>query len=569
MSDLVKKAFYESEKIVIEAPTGIGKTFAYLVPAIDFSLNLWEQVYISTTTKALQDQKISFWIFSTQYGELDELTYYGEEYFYASQVNANNPYIFSTENSFHSYEFLIKARYRAKNSNIVVVNNNILFHDVLSENNILWEVKNLVLDEAHNLEDVLTSSLKSTFWWDDLERIFVNIEKTLDENNAWDSMIKQKREELLFNIWNILWLMQDYIFARVDEKSRYKRILVKKDFFVDNENIEVMLSTIDESFSYLFETFEDFSDEVYLLLGKEIQYLEEIQKILGIVLSEGKTDNYIPIVSFYEKKWVIVEYTLLNPGDFLAENLWDKLESIVLTSATLKTKWNFDYVTNMYSLSDFDFYELETDFDYSKQALLFVPNDLGSIKTNFSEVSQYLQDFIMIIKWRALVLFTSFYSIETFYKDANILFKNNGIQLLAQSIWWWKHKQIETFKKNAENSVLVWTDTFWQWIDISGDDLKYLMIHKIPFTAPTDPVFQARSWLFQDSFRDYAIPKSILKLKQWFGRLIRTKTDTGIVVFLDNRIYSTSWWQDFLSAFPENINMKIAPKEKLLNLLSK
>ena len=80
---------------------------------------------------------MSFWVFSTQYGELDELTYYGEEYYFISKINANNPYIFSTENSFHSYEFLIKARYKAKNSNIVVVNNNILFQDILSENNIL------------------------------------------------------------------------------------------------------------------------------------------------------------------------------------------------------------------------------------------------------------------------------------------------------------------------------------------------------------------------------------------------------------------------------------------------
>jgi len=622
MSDTVKKSFYESQKIVIEAPTGIWKTFAYLVPAIDFSLNLWEQVYISTTTKALQDQifykdlkfleeslsddfsytklkwkvnyfgiqaffdfffshsefdrllssfflKMSFWLFHTSHWELDDLTYYGEEYYFLSKINANNPYIFSTENSFHSYEFLIKARYKAKNSNIVVINNNILFEDVLSENNILWEVKNLVIDEAHNLEDVLTSSLKKTFGWDDLERIFITIEKTLDEQWVWDTMIKQKREQLLFDIWNILWLFQDYIFWKVEENSRYKRVLLKKDFFVDNTNIESMLSAINASFSYLFESFDDFSDDLYLLLWKEIQFLENIQNILSVVLSPDSTKKYIPIVSFYEKKWVIVEYTVLNPGDFLSENLWWELSSIVLTSATLKTKWNFDYVTNMYHLSDFEFFELKTDFDYSKQALLFVPNNMWSIKTNFDEVSEFLKEFILLVKWKTLVLFTSFYSIETFYKYANILFKNSWIQLLAQSIWGWKHKQIETFKKNSQNSVLIGTDTFWQGIDISWDDLKYLIIHKIPFTAPTDPIFQARSALFQNSFSDYAIPKSILKLKQWFGRLIRTKTDTWIVIFLDNRIYSTSWGQDFLSAFPENINMKISPKEKLIEILWK
>ena len=622
MSDLVKKAFYESQKIVIEAPTGIGKTFAYLIPAIDFSLNLWEQVYVSTTTKALQDQifykdlqfledkldydfsytklkwktnyfwvqaffdfffshseldrllstfflKMSFWLFDTTDGELDDLNYYWEEYYFLSKINANNPYIFSSGNTFHSYEFLIKARYKAKHSNIVIVNNNILFEDVLSENNILWEVKNLVLDEAHNLEDVLTSSLKKNFWWDDLERIFITIEKTLDEQWAADVSIKQRREQLVFDIGAVLWLFQDYIFSKVEQSSRYKKVLLKKDFFETNKDIGSLLSSINESFAYLFEAFDDFSDDLYLLLGKEIQFLESIQNILTTVLHPDSSETYIPILSFYEKKWVIVEYTILNPGSFLEKNLWNTLSSLVLTSATLKTKWNFDYVTNMYSLNDFDFHELETDFDYSKQALLFVPNDIGNIKNNLHEVCEFLKDFILVVQWKTLVLFTSFFSIETFYKHVNILFKNNGIQLLAQWVWGWKHKQIETFKKNADHSVLVWTDTFWQWIDISWDDLKYLIIHKIPFSAPTDPVFQARSRLFSDSFRDYAIPKSILKLKQGFGRLIRTKTDTWIVIFLDNRIHSTGWWQDFLSAFPSDINMKISPKDKLTQLLSK
>ena len=141
-----------------------------------------------------------FWLFDTQDWELDDLNYYGEEYYFLSKINANNPSIFSSQNTFHWYEFLIKARYKAKNSNIVIVNNNILFEDVLSENNILWEVKNLVLDEAHNLEDVLTSSLKKSFGWDDLERIFITIEKTLDEYGASEVSIKQNREKLFFDI---------------------------------------------------------------------------------------------------------------------------------------------------------------------------------------------------------------------------------------------------------------------------------------------------------------------------------------------------------------------------------
>jgi len=140
--------------------------------------------------------------------------------------------------------------------------------------------------------------------------------------------------------------------------------------------------------------------------------------------------------------------------------------------------------------------------------------------------------------------------------------------MLAQSISWSKHKQIDFFKKQPNNSILLWTDTFWEWIDIPWEDLRYLLIHKIPFNVPSDPIFQARSKLFQNSFEQYAIPKAVLKLKQWFGRLIRTKTDTWIVVFLDNRIFQSSWGEKFFEAFPEGTKVRFWTTEKLLSLLS-
>lgn len=120
-----------------------------------------------------------------------------------------------------------------------------------------------------------------------------------------------------------------------------------------------------------------------------------------------------------------------------------------------------------------------------------------------------------------------------------------------------------------DNSILLWTDSFWEWVDIPGENLKYLIIHKFPFSVPNDPIFQARSVFFKDSFKEYAIPKAIIKLKQWFWRLIRSKNDTWIVILLDNRIYSTKWWDMFYSAFPEGINVKTVSSESFLKILEK
>ncbi len=619
MSKLVDKALKKSWKIAIEAPTWIWKTFAYLLPSIFFSKNMWEQIYVSTSTKVLQDQiffkdldflsknldidfsyaklkwksnylwilsflefifleeqiwekkisfilKIIFWLFRTEHWELDELNYYWEEFGYLKDINANNPYTFSRENDFELYEYALKARRFARKADIVVINNNILFQDIALEWVILWDVKNLILDEAHGLEDVITNSLKKDFCLNDLEKNFSKIWKILKKYKQNPTSISYIEEKLIFNINTLFSLLENYISTKVSQESIYKRILISEDFFKENNLIDGLISNIESNIMEIFDFFDTLTEENKIALSKEKMFLEEILEILNITTKNKDKEKYIPIVSSSEKKWISLEYTLLKPWDFLKKNLWDKMESVILASATLKTGENFDYIKHIISLEDFDFYELQTDFDYKKQALLFMPNDIWSIKNNMVKIIEFLWDFFKIAKWRTLVLFTAFFMIKECYTRLNISLKKENINLLAQSIWWWKYKQISFFKENPQNSILIWTDTFWEWVDIPWEDLKYLIIHKIPFMVPSDPIFIARSRLFKDSFKDYSIPKSIIKLKQWFGRLIRSKKDTWIVIFLDDRINSTLWGNAFYKAFPDDINVKISDSKKFLNV---
>jgi len=215
-----------------------------------------------------------------------------------------------------------------------------------------------------------------------------------------------------------------------------------------------------------------------------------------------------------EYKGTIVHSTVLSPGKFLQSKLWSSLESVVLTSATLQMEDNFSYIKNVLELHDFDTLLLPSDFDYNKQALLFIPQDLRNIKNNLSEVISFLNKFFLTVKGRTLVLFTAFFVIREVFSRLKISLEQQDIHILAQSISGSKHKQIDFFKKRPNNSILLGTDTFWEGIDIPGEDLQYLLIHKIPFNVPSDPIFQARSKLFKDSFGEYAIPKAILKLKQ-------------------------------------------------------
>jgi DNA polymerase-3 subunit epsilon/ATP-dependent DNA helicase DinG len=258
----------------------------------------------------------------------------------------------------------------------------------------------------------------------------------------------------------------------------------------------------------------------------------------------------------------------LNPGKYLKSNLWNNLKSCVLTSATLSI-WNtFDYLKNILKLDDFNFFLYDSDFDYKKQSTLFIPTDIWDIKNNIDDIIEFLKDFFLTVCWNTLVLLTSFSVIKKIYNASNTALKSNGINLYAQSVWWSKIKLITQFKERPNNSILLGTDSFWEWIDIPWEDLKYLVIYKFPFSVPTDPIFQARSVFFKDAFKEYSVPKAIIKLKQWFGRLIRTKTDKWVVVLLDNRINST-WWSQFYEAFPKNINIKKWTKEAFLEILKR
>ncbi len=622
MAEIVWESLEKAKKSVIEAPTWVWKTFAYLLPSILYSLKTWEKVFISTNTKALQDQiiykdleffkknlsydfnytklkwksnyiwiqplflylwwedfsldeisfllKIIYFLFSTKTWEIDELSFFPQEYKFLREINADKFIILKDENPYKNYEFLYKARQNVIKSNIIIVNHSLLLSDIWSDSTVLWKIENLIIDESHNLEDVTTDALKKSFNSQFLEDTFNHIFNVLKKYKFVFSDFEIKKNSIILDISLLLANFETYLKYKSNfnwEISRYP-VLIGKDFFEKFEVKQEIINNLELKIIDFIEVLNTSSDECYKSLTNYISDLEGILEILKIVLNT-KQEKYIPMISFNEKTWINVSYTVLNPWEYLKKNLWDKLDSCVLTSATLRIWENFDYIKNILDLQDFEFFYLDSDFDYSKQALVFIPNDLWDIRTNLDNLKDFLLRFFMIVKWKTLVLTTAFATIKEFYLYSNNELKKNNIKLYAQGFAWSKHKLLEFFKQDSQNSILIWTDTFWEGIDIPWDDLKYLIIHKFPFIVPNDPVFIARSKLFKDPFRDYSIPKTILKLKQWFWRLIRTKKDLWVAVLLDNRIINTNWWEVFFNAFPKNVKIKIWNSEDFLKILSK
>lgn len=610
MSELISDSLIKDKKIVIEAPTWVWKTFAYLIPSIIYSVKNWEKVVISTNTKILQDQivykdldflsknldidfsfcklkwkrnyiwinpffemlisslrlekseasfvaKICLWLFKTKTWELDELNFYWEEYWYIKLINADKFYILRDDNIYKRYEYIHKARQSSQKSNIVVINHSLLLQDIDGDNAILWKIDNLVIDEVHNLEDTTTESVKYWYSYKNIEDIFTSIWRIINKNNFIFPEFEKNKNDILLDLSYIYDSFYSYINIKVNSDINYKNTLISEDFYFDNSDVVAKNNNLELKFLNFINILQTSEDNCYKDLADDISSLEKCITLLKVILDMESHAKNINIATYNEHSWVILSTTLLRPWDFLKAKLWNKVDSLVLTSATLRVWNNFDYIKNILWLSDdFNFEILNTDFDYEKQVLLFIPTDLWSIKNNSATLNNFLKELFIKVKWRALTLFTSFYTIKEAYLSMNLELRKNNINLYAQWLAWWKHKLMTFFKENSKNSILFWTDTFREWVDIPWEDLEYLIIYKLPFMVPTDPVFKARSAIFKNSFSDYSIPKSILKLRQGFWRLIRTKDDKWIVIFLDDRIHSTSWWKEFYKSFPENIKIK-------------
>jgi len=626
MWQAVWQNLFESKKTLIEAPTWVWKTYAYTLPSIKYSTMTWDRVIISTKTKNLQDQlfykdldtlstlwldfsyaklkwrsnylwfypflervtedqnnmnwdetslfwKLSMWLLETVYWELDELNIFPQEYWILKEITADNYLVLEDDNNpYKKDEFIYKARTNAQKSNILIINHSLLLQDMQAEKTIIWEYHNLVIDESHNLEDSSTDALKSNMNYNYISDIFDEIIKVLEKKKKNQKEVLELKEQLLFNLREVFEILSDYLSTKfpVFGEQKYVTTLLKDDFYSDFLlKYEEVCTVFELKLVELFDIFNTYEDEDYAAIMGQIERLEEILNIIKISKNPLSREDYIIVCYFTENTWINLYYTFLNPWKKLKEKLWDKLDSCLLTSATLKIWDNFDYIDKMLSTEDFEKIALETDFDYSKQSLLYIPTDLWSIKYNDSTVINFLREFLLIVWGQTLLLLTSFAKIKEYYLGLNTDLKKAWITLFSQSIWGWKNKLIEFFKDNSEKSVLMWTDSFWEWVDISWEDLKYLVIHKFPFPVPTDPIFIARSKLFKDSFRDYSIPKTILKLKQWFWRLIRNKKDKWIVILLDDRIYSSAWWNALYKAFPDEITIRKWQSKEFFEALHK
>jgi len=639
-------AFNDSHHMMIEAGTGTGKSMAYLIPAIYWALQNGERVVISTNTINLQDQlmnkdipllqkllpvdfkattlkgranyvcprrvqmfqakqnhsprelrmlaKLLVWMPGTTTGDREELFMPDPvEQGFWSQVASDStictPRVCSPESCFYA-----RARRDAESAHVLVVNHALLLSDVGVDNKIIPEYKYLIVDEAHHLEDAVTSQLKFSLDQRGMLQLLRELSAPLRGSNLRVGLIHEvgRRvaqavpdslkddaadivnkcddavQRLASSSRQLFSALQGFIAESPGNRSYNVKIRLTdqarsqpswSNVELGWDNVDAGLKSASKALGILYTMLTEMEgydvpnwEELLSNLSYYRARLDEIRSNLKIILSAPTPDRILWVEQSARNNNISLHNAPLHVGGLVQEYLLNPKDSVVFTSATLRTNNSFDYFQERLDLWDAGEAAVGSPFDYPRNTLLYLPTDMPEPNTpGYQKISNNaLINLVRQIKGRTLVLFTAYSQLRQAAEALKGPLAEAGIVVYQQGDGSSRRQMIENFK-NAEQAVLLGTRSFWEGVDIPGPALSCVVIARIPFAVPSDPIVSARAETFDNAFYQYSIPQAILMFRQGFGRLIRTKTDRGVVVIFDKRVISKSYGQAFLDSLPE------------------
>lgn len=504
--------------------------------------------------------------------------------------------------------FFLKAREERKKADILIANHHIFFSDLAirkeigfnTDYSILPEYGLVVFDEAHNVQkvarDYFSYEVSKYGFTKSMNQIHnvLNKKKHKGQLEVLINYLKNRNYEDKENIEKTL---ENEV--RINHNNLFKS---GRDYF--DRLIEIFSKGQIGSVSYRIKKDEIMTSSFYSILNDVKEnfilefntYLKVIRRVNSVIKdvedNDGIINDFIKYVerleTFFENfkfinslddedfiYWVEVNNkksnsklvaTPLKIDGELNENLYENLKQLIFTSATIAVENNFDYFKKSIGLEEETYDKIiASPFDYDRQMKVYIPNDLPDPNSRefLDEIETLLKKMIFKTRGRTFVLFTSYKSLNYMYYMLKDELEEKEIDLFIQGMFP-RTKIVEMFK-NSDAPVLFGTDSFWEGVDVKGEKLVSVIIVKLPFKVPSDPITEAIIETYEQQgknpFIEYQIPESVIKFKQGIGRLIRSKEDRGIITILDNRIINKKYGKYFLDSIPTKNIVKVSQKE--------
>ena len=646
----IARALNHGDHLLVEAPTGVGKSLAYLIPAAHWAVQNGERVVISTNTINLQEQlyhkdlpdlvrvlpfdfraavlkgrshylcparlqaarrrrpnspdkarvlaKILVWLPETSDGDGDEL-------FLPNPVERAIWWQLSAENEgcnlehcryFHAGDcYFYRARRAADSAHLIIVNHALLLADVAVQNRALPEYKYLIVDEAHHLEAATTGGLSFETDRVHLRRLLLeagNVDQAgrvsgllaevfgrcqkaqlspevMEQVELFVGKVGLAAERALRQLTLFFDSLEEFVQEHQQgRRSQYAfRLRVTSGLRVQPawESVEIAwdsanapLSAVVDGLKRLAGGLDDLSDFIpdaedlqAQMLGVARQLGEAVSQVSRMITQPDSSLIYW-LESDASGDRLRLHAAPLHVGPLVEEHLFHKKESVVLTSATLRTGGTFDFLRERLNAWDADELAVGSPFDYRNSTLVYLVDDIPEPGQSGYQraVEQGMAALFRATGGRALALFTSYSQLRTTMRAIQAPLAQAGITVQAQGQGISRAQLLESFR-TGERRVLLGTRSFWEGVDVPGEALSCLAIAKLPFSVPSDPVFAARAETFDQPFVEYAVPETILRFLQGFRRLIRTRTDRGVVVVFDKRLLTKSYGSLFIESLPD------------------
>lgn len=622
MAEAVMRAFEERRHLIVEAGTGTGKTLAYLVPAIAAALGGNGRVIISTGTKNLQEQlmekdipflqnvlpkrfaatymkgrsnyvclnrlgraqsapvlegldevdyfeEVTEWAKESETGDRAELANLPESLSFWRHIDARSESCLGQKCPDFDACFITRMRNRAQEADIVVVNHHLFFADLSLRNgsygSVLPDYTAVILDEAHLIEDVASEyfgSQVSNYQIEDLVR----------DVSAFPIDDVELDQELTRSVARMSRFADDFWNGFRDgrgEEGRYP--IVPGTFARKKTSGELEATRLGELYSVLdnaiarVETTLDLIPDRPPEMESLIRRLRQIRFDLEFIVTAPDRK----FVYWLERRGrgVFLRASPIDVAGLLQDKLFEEVPTVVLTSATLSSGGNFAFIRDRLGLDAAEDLIAESTFDYKRQAILYLPPKMPDPRSNewrdaaVDEVIKILN----ATEGRAFVLSTSLAGMQSLYEN---VFTEIDYPCFVQGSAS-KSQLLKRFR-DTPNAVLFATSSFWQGVDVRGEQLSCVIIDKLPFAVPTDPLVAARQRYIEEgggsSFYQYSVPQAIIALKQGLGRLIRSTTDRGVLAVLDPRLRTKGYGRTFLQSLPAcRVTSQIADLASILS----